>query len=260
MSHSMKVGDLARRTGLSVRTLHHYDEIGLLAPARRTASGHRLYGQDEVRRLQQIASLRQLGLSLDDIGACLDQEGVSLERTLDLQIERIREDVARQERLRGLLEALRDRLAGDEDVTVDDLTETIELTFRIDAHFTPEQTAVLRERRTEVGEDRIRQVQQEWADLFAAFTDAMERGVDPASEEVVALARRSAALVDEFTGGDPGIRASLDRMYREEGADNVVQAHGMSMAPGLWAYMGRARAALEGREPDAPSADGASVS
>lgn len=51
---ALKVGELARRTGLSVRTLHHYDEIGLLSPARRTATGHRLYGRDEIRRLQQI--------------------------------------------------------------------------------------------------------------------------------------------------------------------------------------------------------------
>ena len=48
----MKVGELTKRTGLTVRTLHHYDEIGLLAPAERTSSGHRLYGETELRRLQ----------------------------------------------------------------------------------------------------------------------------------------------------------------------------------------------------------------
>ena len=59
---AIKVGEVAKRTGLSVRTLHHYDEIGLLSPSRRTASGHRLYGAGELARLQQIKSLRQLGL------------------------------------------------------------------------------------------------------------------------------------------------------------------------------------------------------
>lgn len=48
---NMKVGALARRTGLTVRTLHHYDEIGLLRPTQRTTAGHRLYGDEEVRRL-----------------------------------------------------------------------------------------------------------------------------------------------------------------------------------------------------------------
>ena len=71
-SRGMKVGELAKRTGLSVRALHYYDEIGLLQPSEVTESGHRLYGEAELVRLQQIKSLRQLGFSLDEIRACLD--------------------------------------------------------------------------------------------------------------------------------------------------------------------------------------------
>ncbi len=240
----MKVGGLARRTGLSVRTLHHYDEIGLLAPAERTASGHRLYGQDEVRRLQQIASLRQLGLSLEDISACLDRSDYSLERVLDLQIQRIRQSLARQERLCRLLEALKARVERREDLGIEELAETIQMTVRLESYFTPEQSEQLQARRTEVGDARIQQVQEEWADLFAAYGSAMDRGADPASEEVLALARKSEALIAEFTGGDPGIRDSLNRMYRTEGGDNVMASHGMATPPGLWEYMGKAREAL----------------
>ena len=59
-----KVGELARRTGVSVRALHHYEEIGLLVPSWRTESGHRLYSEPDIIRLTQIVSLRQIGLSL----------------------------------------------------------------------------------------------------------------------------------------------------------------------------------------------------
>src|SRR5215475_6524089 len=69
---AMKVGDLAKRTGLSVRTLHYYDEIGLLQPRNVTTAGHRVYGVAELARLQRIKSLRQLGFSLDEIRSCLD--------------------------------------------------------------------------------------------------------------------------------------------------------------------------------------------
>ena len=55
---ALKVGELARRTGLTVRTLHHYDEIGLLRPSLHTDSGHRLYTGRDVARLQQVLSLR----------------------------------------------------------------------------------------------------------------------------------------------------------------------------------------------------------
>lgn len=73
----------------------------------------------------------------------------------------------------------------------------------------------------------------------------MTEGLDPTSEEVRALARESAALIREFTGGDPGIAASLGNMYRSEGPVNLMSGHGMRMTPGLWEYMGEARAALE---------------
>src|ERR1043165_2969683 len=66
-----KVGQLAKRTGISVRTLHPYDQIGLLTPSHRTESGHRLYDRDDVVRLQQIVMLRQLGFALEEIAAAL---------------------------------------------------------------------------------------------------------------------------------------------------------------------------------------------
>lgn len=67
-----KVGELAERTGLSVRALHYYEEIDLLVPSGRTRAGHRLYAEAQVLRLQQIASLRALGFSLGEIREYLD--------------------------------------------------------------------------------------------------------------------------------------------------------------------------------------------
>jgi DNA-binding transcriptional MerR regulator len=244
MTAAMKVGEVARRTGLSVRTLHHYDDIGLLCPGRRTAAGHRLYGREELERLQRIVSLRHLGLALDEIRACLDKPEYSLERVLELQIERIDEQIGRQRRLRDLIRGLHDRLRSGGGTSLDELTRTIEVTMSYEKHYTPQQLRQLDERRREVGEDRITQVQREWQELFDAYTEAMSRGLDPASPEVQALARKSAALIEEFTGGDAGIQGSLNDMMRTEGPE-ILERQGMGMAPGLWEYMGRARAALQ---------------
>lgn len=71
------VGELARATGLTVRTLHHYDRIGLLQPTDRSPSGYRLYGREDVRRLYRILALRQLGLGLKDIDARLGQDAAA---------------------------------------------------------------------------------------------------------------------------------------------------------------------------------------
>lgn len=88
---SFRVGELARRTGLSVRTLHYYDEIGLLTPPRRAESGYRLYGDAEIARLQQIASLRQLGFALDEIREILASPGASVQHVIELHLSRIGE-------------------------------------------------------------------------------------------------------------------------------------------------------------------------
>ena len=242
-AQTMKVGELADRTGLSVRTLHHYDEIGLLAPAARTASGHRIYGMTEVRRLQQIASLRHLGLSLEEIRECLERPEYSLDRVLGLQVERMRDEIDRQRRLIALLEDLRGRLAAAEELTVDDVAQTIEETTRFDRYYTPEQRIQLTRRADALGPEKIEQAQQDWAGLFEAFADAMDRGLDPAAPEVRELAERAHALIEQFTGGDPGIRDSLARMYREEGPARVIGRHGVQLPDGLWEYYGRALAA-----------------
>src|SRR3569833_4723837 len=91
--NGMKVGELARRTGLSVRTLHYYDEIGLLQPSKLTGSRHRVYGPSELVRLQQIKSLRQLGFSLDEIRECLDAPEFSPRRVRGMHVERIRKQI-----------------------------------------------------------------------------------------------------------------------------------------------------------------------
>ncbi|AFU00501.1 MerR family transcriptional regulator [Nocardia brasiliensis] len=66
-----KVGELATETGLTVRTLHHYDRIGLVRPAERTDAGHRRYTESDVQRLYQVLALRRLGLGLDQIADVL---------------------------------------------------------------------------------------------------------------------------------------------------------------------------------------------
>ena len=82
------IGELAGATGLTVRTLHHYDSIGLLRPSDRSPSGYRLYGSQDVERLYRILALRQLGFSLKDIDAALTAEWVDLRQAITRVIRR----------------------------------------------------------------------------------------------------------------------------------------------------------------------------
>src|SRR5580693_7040748 len=74
---ALTVGDLAKLTGITVRTLHHYDEIGLVQPSDRSRAGYRLYADDDVLRLQQVLVYKELGLPLDEIAAVLDDPAFS---------------------------------------------------------------------------------------------------------------------------------------------------------------------------------------
>lgn len=67
----LQVGEIAEKTGLTVRTLHHYEEIGLLHPVSPTGAGYRLYNADSIERLTRIQILRQIGVKLKDIGKIL---------------------------------------------------------------------------------------------------------------------------------------------------------------------------------------------
>ncbi len=223
---AMKVGELAKRTGVSVRTLHHYDEIGLLSPSRRTEAGHRLYADGEIVRLQQIVSLRQLGFSLEEIRECLARPAFSPQRVIDLHLERLREQIEAQLRLCERLEALGAHVRSTENLSVDEFLYTIEEMIRMEKYYTPEQREELRKRREQLGEERIPQVEAEWPALIEQVRAERDRGTPPTDERVRQLAKRWMELVNEFTGGNPGIEQSVKQMWQQE-----QSIHGMATAP-----------------------------
>ncbi len=145
-AQSWKVGELAKRTGVTVRTLHHYDEIGLLRPSWHTESGHRLYTAGDVARLQQILSLRQLGFALEQVRNCLERPGFSPLEVIRLHLERLRERIALEQRLCDRLEAVAARLASAEEVSADEFLKMIEETTMIESYYTPEQLEDIKKR------------------------------------------------------------------------------------------------------------------
>ncbi|HEX8360425.1 MAG TPA: MerR family transcriptional regulator [Longimicrobium sp.] len=225
MEKGWKVGELARRTGLTVRTLHHYDQVGLLRPSRRTPAGHRLYGGADVARLHQIQSLRRLGFGLEEVRDALDRPEFSPLRVVQLHLERIRGEIRLRQRLCERLETIAARLGTAEGVSADEFIQTIEAMTMFEKYYTPGQLEELRQRRESLGEDRMREVQEEWPKLMEEMRAEMERGTDPADERVQALARRWAGLIREFTGGNPGIERSLGNLYQNEST-----VHGMDVA------------------------------
>jgi DNA-binding transcriptional MerR regulator len=235
----LKVGELARRTGLTIRTLHHYDEIGLLQPSQHTEAGHRLYTAGDVARLQQIMSLRQLGFSLDEVRDCLQGPDFSPLAVIGLHLARLREQIELQRQLCERLEAVAAHLRAAGEVSAEEFLKTIEVMTMIENYYTPEQLEQLKQRRENGGEameQRIQQGPQEWETLFADLRAAMEQGIDPADPRAQAIEQRRQSLVNEFTGGDTGIEQSLTRLWKEQGP-NLSAQYGYNHDPQLFEYL-----------------------
>lgn len=102
----LRIGEVARRTGLTTRTLRHYDELGLLVPSGRTEGDYRMYTLDDVQRLLAIQHLKSLGLGLTEIGAALDDPGFDASATLRRHIEAVEDRIAAEQDLLRRLTSL----------------------------------------------------------------------------------------------------------------------------------------------------------
>jgi DNA-binding transcriptional MerR regulator len=239
---ALKVGELARRTRLTIRTLHHYDEIGLLRPSLHTESGHRLYTAGDVARLQQVLSLRQLGFSLEEIRDCLDRPGFSPLEVIRLHVARLREQIELQRGLCERLEAIAEALRAAGEVSAEDFVQTIERMTMIESYYTPEQMESFRKRGAEAaaaGVDLAQQAQEgtaAWNELLAQLKVEMEKGTDPADPKVQALEKRRQALVNMVSGGDKAIEENMERMWIEQG-DKLCAQFGID--PKVMAYLGK---------------------
>lgn len=215
----LQAGDFAKRVGVTVRTLHHYDRLGLLKPSGYTQAGFRLYSERDLIRLQQIVTLKFIGLSLKEIKTILARKPLDLATTLRIQHEML---VEKRRRLDCAIEAI----AQAESVIATNgepdweafrrIIEVIEMqqnTEWMKKYYTDEQLAELGKRWSPELQERIG---QEWATLLKEVDAASAAGVDPASAEAQALAERWSALINEFTGGDPAIAESLKNLYADE--------------------------------------------
>lgn len=214
-----QASEFAERTGVTVRALHHYDRLGLLKPSGRTAAGYRLYGARDFARLQQIVTLKFIGLSLKQIKQVLDRDSFDLSTALRLQREILGEKRRHLEMAISAIEKAERLVASDGEPDWESFAKIIEVINMqndwewVKKYYTEEQLQELAERGTP---EVLEKGQQDWAVLLKDVEAAIGEGVDPSSEEAQALARRWAELIERFTGGNPAIAESLSNLYRDQ--------------------------------------------
>jgi DNA-binding transcriptional MerR regulator len=198
VGRTWRIGEVADRTGLTRRTLRHYDELGLLIPAGRSGGDYRLYDEDDLLRLLQIQNLKALGLSLPEIADALADPDLDATTTLRSHLVQLEESIAAQ---RGLAARLQN-LAANTDRSWEDVLAAIAMTQAL-AH--PDPIV------------RIRAALQPSAMSTRDLVDALTAETDPAVREVLMwslaqqpdAAEAALALLDD---PDPELRCLFVRL------------------------------------------------
>jgi MerR family transcriptional regulator, thiopeptide resistance regulator len=211
--------EFAKRAGVTIRALHHYDRLGLLKPSGRTAAGYRLYTDRDLVRLEQIVALKFIGFPLSQIRDLLNRPNVDIASALREQRRIIVHKREHLDRAIRAIECAEQALAAGEQADWEPfrkIIEVIQMQTRKDwmkKYYTEEQLENLRSRWSpEVQAESERG----WAELIRDVEAAIARGESPESETGRELAERRQKFLDLFTGGDPGIAANLQRLYADK--------------------------------------------
>lgn len=205
----LKIGELARLTGLTVRTLHHYDSIGLLSPSARTQAGYRLYQRGDMDRLHRIMALRRFGLSLAEIATSLAGTDLPLSAIVAKQIAMLDQQLAQAASLRTRLLVLQTQLEQGQQPELADWLSTMEQMTMYDKYFTQDEV-----RQLPMLNDA--QVEQEWQALVARVRALMDAGVAATAPEAQAVATEWMVRLVRDTSAHPGLFARLNTMHAQE--------------------------------------------
>lgn len=254
----LTVGQVASRLSVTVRALHHWDDVGLARPSLRTAAGYRLYTAADLERLHRIVVYREIGLGLDGIREILDDSTTDVPGALRAQLAQVAERI---ERLRQLSVGL-DRMI---DAHERGLLLTAEQQAAIfGTQWNPDWSAQARERYGDTTQWRqyaersaVRSA-EEWqaaadalAELDRALGSAMATGVAPGSDEANDLVERHREVFSASNFAlSRQMQVCLGRMYE---ADPAFAAHYDGIRTGLAAWFRRvvdASARAHGIDPD----------
>ncbi|MFV9424124.1 MerR family transcriptional regulator [Microbacterium sp. S1037] len=253
----MPVGETAAQLWLTVRTLHHWDEIGLASPAARSAAGYRLYTDDDLERLHRIVVYRELGLDLDAIRAVLDEPGGDVAEQLRVQRAQLARRIAQLQHLDKDLErmiAAQERgilLSEDEQrATFGPGWDTSWPAEAREAYGGSPQWQQYAERAASRSADDWKAVTRTVAAFDEELGAAIDAGARPGDATADALVERHRAVFSQYFPITRQMQVHLGRMYA---ADPRFAAHYDAVRPGLAVWLRdaiEASARAHGIDPD----------
>ncbi|MBN8738575.1 MAG: hypothetical protein BGP24_11660 [Lysobacterales bacterium 69-70] len=235
-SRYLRIGDLARRSGVSAKALRLYEQRGLLHPAAHSAAGYRLYDAGSLAALSRIVVLRRAGFSLAEIGQLLTRDATAAAQLLAVRIATLERECAERTQALQSLRALAQRVVSPSTLDLDELVETIAMSTQLKVDWTAHEREDFRRRAEQLGAAGMAEAQALWPELIAQVRAALEAGTPAQAPDVQDLARRWYALVQVFTGGDAAVARKLGDAWQAQ--PDAMAAQGLD--PALFAYVGEA--------------------
>ncbi|MFZ5988965.1 MAG: MerR family transcriptional regulator [Bacillota bacterium] len=216
----MKIREFAQRSGVTVRTLLHYDKLGLLKPSQRTDAGYRVYCDDDFLKLQQILTLKFIGLSLTEIRELLDKKTTDILGLINLQKKALKEKKKYIETVINTLEMAEIQIQVKGFLDVEQLLDIIKVTCSMEKRIDFIQQYFSNDQLKEVAsrlygnktKEEMELKVKEGIELYNEIKASLH--LDPASPKAQELARRWKADMDEFAQGDPEVVKNLTAMYK----------------------------------------------
>ncbi|MGC3982366.1 MAG: MerR family transcriptional regulator [Steroidobacteraceae bacterium] len=206
----LKVGELAKRSGLTVRTLHHYDSIDLVKPSARSDAGYRLYNRDDIARLHQVQALQRLGLTLAEIGTVLTGSDAQLPQIIARQLQMLTQQIEQATQLHARLSRMQEQLLQGDEPELADWLKTLELMNMYDKYFTPEE---LKRLPPHLANQSAR---PEWAALAQRVDQLVAHNTPTDAPAAREAARDWLTLAERDFPNDPILLAKLTDMHARE--------------------------------------------
>lgn len=240
MDKTYSVGQFARLAGVTVRTLHFYDEAGLLQPTRHPANERRQYQEQDLLRLQQILTLKYLGFSLQEIEALIKSPAYNVRASLHMQKQAIDHRILQMQQVSYALSRVMDMLAdqaspvdwGQVIAVIQGLTEASRADW-LREYFPAEVWDWMHQRAVQMPPDMIQQGAQAWREVYTGFQAVRHLPVD--APAVQACAAQMHQLISLFTQDNPHIEQGLQSFY--ERPNPLPEAYGEFHNPELQAFM-----------------------
>jgi len=241
---ALKVKEVSQLSGISVRTLHHYDEIGLLRPDTVTEAGYRIYSDHDMERLQQILFFRELGFSLKEIRRILDSPAFDRLEALELQRRMLEEKMAHTRRMIANIDHSIQHAKGEVTMTNEQRFEGIDFTNNPYEQEARERwgDAAIDESKSKLAKrtntpEQHAELQQEWDTRMSVLAEV--RHEDPASPRAQEVIGEWYAFLDNFGTYSYEAFAGLGQMYvQDERFTKNIDKYGEGLAAFMCEAMG----------------------